>query len=97
MRAIKWVDEEEPSKTNIEGKKDQKGLVTNKSSEDLVHKVAEDLTPIDVHKDAAKKSSLKSAIKPFQIDVNKLTGLSNFTQLSPDPLALPPYALPPGQ
>lgn len=45
-RAIKWIDEgsEKNGKTN--------GLVTNKSSEDLTHKVAENLTPIETHKDA---------------------------------------------
>ena len=35
---------------------------------------------------------MKSAIKPFKIDQNKLTGLPNFTEISKDPLALPPYA-----
>ena len=43
----------------------KKGLVTNKSCDDLNWKKAEDLVPIDTHKDAAKKSALKSAIKPF--------------------------------
>ena len=43
-RAIRWVDEG--------GRKDarQNGLVTNKSSEDLVHKKTEDLTPVEAHK-----------------------------------------------
>ena len=55
-RAIIWVDE----------KGQQKGLVTNKSNEDLVHRVAEDLTPIETHKqDAMRKNKLKCAIKPF--------------------------------
>ena len=74
-----------------------KGLVTNKSEEDLVHKVAEDLTPIDTHKDVERnKTGLKCTIKPFIIDINKLTGLKNFTEISSNPLALPHYALPPG-
>lgn len=62
-----------------------------------MHKVAEDLTPIETHKqDAVRKAKLKCAIKPFQIDVNKITGMSNFTEICSDPLALPSYALPPG-
>ena len=69
--------------------------MTNKSCEDLVHKKTEDLTPIETHKDPSKQTGLKRTIKQFEIDRNKLTGLRNFTDLSPDPLALPPYALPP--
>ena len=61
----------------------------------MVHKKAEDLTPIDTHKDAAKQVGIKKTIKNFEIDKNKLTGLRNFTEISLDPLALPPYALPP--
>ena len=53
------------------------------------------MVPIATHKDASKLTGLKKTIKNFQIDINKLTGLRNFTELSPDPLALPHYALPP--
>lgn len=60
-----------------------------------MHKKAEDLMPVDTHRDASKQTGIKKSIKQFSIDRNKLTGLKNFTELSPDPLALPPYALPP--
>jgi hypothetical protein len=60
QRAIKWYDE--GVKTEEEKKK---GLVTNNSCEDLVHKVAEELIPIDTHKDIAKQTGIKCAIKPF--------------------------------
>ena len=89
-RAIRWLDEH--AKTDEEKKK---GLVTNKSTDDLVHKNVEDLTPVENHKDAARQTGIKRAIKQFTIDRNKLTGLKNFTDISTDPLALPPYALPP--
>ena len=46
--AIKWIDQQE-GRTEEEVKK---GLVTNKSSEDLNLKKLEDLTPVDTHKDA---------------------------------------------
>ena len=84
-RAIKWLDQ----LPNMSEEAKLKGLVSNKSNEDLVHKMEEDLTPIDTHKHAVKT---KCAIKPFKIDINKLTGLKNFSELSPDPLALPHYA-----
>jgi len=58
-RAIKWIDE------GSEKNEKKNGLVTNKSSEDLTHKVAANLTPIETHKDAQKQLSIKSAIKPF--------------------------------
>ena len=89
-RALKWLDES--AKTAEEKKK---GLVTNNSKDDLVHKVAEDITPVDNHKDAVKSSTVKKAIKDFNLCRNKLTGLKNFTEISLDPLALPVYALPP--
>ena len=69
--------------------------MTNRSCEDLIHKKAEELSPVDAHRDASKQSGMKRAIKQFEIDRNRLTGLRNFTELSPDPLALPAYALPP--
>lgn len=68
--------------------------MTNKSCEDLVHKKTEDLTPVVNHKLPEKQTGIKRAIKQFKIDTNKLTGLKNFAELSPDPLALPAYALP---
>ena len=101
---IKWIDEKvdastaDASATAADKAKTAtpiKGLVTNKSCEDLNLKKLEDLKPIDTHKNPAKQTGIKRAIKPFNIDVNKLTGLKNFTELSPNPLALPPYALPP--
>lgn len=90
-RAIKWIDE------GSEKNEKKNALVTNKSSEDLSHKVVGNLTPIETHKDEQKRLSMKSAIKPFKLDLNKLTGLRNFTEISPDPLALPHYALPGGR
>ena len=61
-RAIKWIDEAPPKTTEAADVKpatpkeaeQKKTLVTNKSCEDLVHKKAEELVPIDTHKDAAK-------------------------------------------
>jgi len=100
-RAIKWIDEAPPKSTSATDEpptpkeEQKKTLVTNKSSDDLVHKKAEELTPIDTHKDAAKQTGIKKTIKQFEIDRNKLTGLRNFTDISLDPLALPHYALPP--
>ena len=99
-RAIKWIDEapqdsSSAPKDNDEQAKKRGSLVTNRSCDDLVHKKAEELSPVEVHKDASKQTGMKRAIKQFEIDRNKLTGLRNFTELSPDPLALPAYALPP--
>jgi len=48
--AIKWLDLRE----NLTEEEKKKGLVTNNSREDLVHKVAEELVPIDNHKLAEK-------------------------------------------
>ena len=74
----------------------KKGLVTNDSKLDLVHKKAEDLTPIENHKDAERQIGIKRTIKVFELDKNKLTGLKNFTEVRTDPLERPHYALPPG-
>lgn len=41
-----------------------------------------------------REVTLKSTIKPFKIDNNRLTGLKNFTDICKDPLALPSYAQP---
>lgn len=81
--AIKWIDD---------GKDIKEKLKTNKSKEDLIIK-AEDpskLQRIDCHKKLDNKPK-KSAIKPFKIDNNKLTGLENFTDISKNPLSLPDY------
>ena len=61
---------------------------------DLIYKDPNNLNAIITHKNEEKNKSLKSAIKPYKIDNNQLTGLKNFTDLSKDPLALPSYALP---
>ena len=63
--------------------------MTNFSKDDLVHQDIATLKPVDNHK---KEKKVKSAIKPFNLDMNKLTGLSNFTEISKEPLALPAYA-----
>ena len=78
---------EAAAKASPAGKK--KLLVTNNSRDDLVHREIAEIKPVETHK---KEHTLKSVIKPFTSDFNKLTGLSNFTKLSKDPLALPTYA-----
>ena len=40
-----------------------------------------------------ERTDVKSALKPFKIDNNKLTGLKNFTTICKDPLAIPAYAM----
>lgn len=81
-RAIKWVDEtgekelKEPKKIN---------LVTNLSEKDeladLIYKDPNTITAVNTHKNEEKNKNLKSAIKKFNIDNNKLTGLKNFTEI----------------
>ena len=72
-------------------KSQKKLLVTNKSKDDLIHQDLTCLKPVETHK---KEHALKSSIKQFKLDFNKLTGLSNFTEISKEPLALPAYAKP---
>lgn len=80
-RAIKWVDnDQEPTQGP--------GLVTSNSKDDLNRK--ENLEPVQTHK--REKQDLKCAIKAFKLDVNQLTGIQNFTEISPDPLKIPDYA-----
>ena len=76
---IKWLDEKpestgaDASSTANTAKDPQnskqatpaKGLVTNKSCEDLNLKKPEDLKPIDTHRNPAKQTGIKRAIKPF--------------------------------
>jgi hypothetical protein len=38
-----------------------------------------------------KESKPKECIKPFNLDVNQITGLVNFSEISKDPLAIPFY------
>ena len=64
-RAIKWVDEKE-GRTEEEQKK---GLVTNKSSEDLNLKPTDDLKAIQTHKDPSKQTGIKKTIKTFNLDI----------------------------
>ncbi len=63
-RAIKWLDNDEADKTK---------LVTNKSEEDLIYKEEVDL--VDVHRRKAKGP--KSTIKPFDLNLAEITGVSN--------------------
>jgi hypothetical protein len=81
--AIKWTDD---------GKEDKGKLVTNKSSEDLVTKIEtnQQIAKVDSHK-LKDRQPKKSAMKPYTIDHNKLTGLDNFTEISKNPLLLPDY------
>ena len=73
-------------------------LVTNLSEKDemadLIYKDPNTMSAVTTHKNEERNKSLKSAIKPYKIDNNQLTGLKNFTDLCKDPLALPSYALP---
>ena len=69
----------------------KKLLKTNQSKDDLNLKDPATLKPIDTHK---QQRTLKSTIKKFNLDYNKITGLANFNDISKDPLALPPYAKP---
>lgn len=80
-RALQWIDNE---KEKTQGPL----LVVSKSSDDL--NLKEKIEPIVTHH---KPRKLKPAIKQFSLDINALTGIHNFTQISPDPLKLPPYAL----
>lgn len=81
-RAIKWVDNDEEQK---QGPK----LVTNKSDDDL--NLKENPEKIQNH---YKNSVLKKSIKPFVIDINELTGLSNFKDISKNPLQIPEHGKP---
>ena len=103
LMTIKWYDQEPTpaakdapadaaQASREKDKEKKKTLVTNRSCDDLVNQRPEDLVPVETHK---KPVQLKRAIKQHDIDVNKLTGLKNFSEISPNPLALPPYALPP--
>ena len=63
--------------------------MTSKSKDDLNLKDGQ-VDEVITHKNPHSK---KSAIKRFNLDVNQLTGIPNFTQLSKDPLKIPKYAL----
>lgn len=81
QRAIKWIDnDEEPT----QGPK----LVTSKSGDDL--NLKENVQPIETHK---KQATQKSTIKNFKLDLNHLTGIPNFAEISKEPLKIPQYAL----
>ena len=80
-RALKWID-------NDQEKTQGPLLVISKSEDDL--NLKEKVEPVQAHK---KPAELKAAIKPFTLNINQLTGIQNFTQLSRDPLKLPDYAL----
>lgn len=77
--ALKWTDD---------CKNDKKLLKTNKSEEDLELKDLNNLPKVTAHRDKPK-SCLKNTIKPFKLDVNQLTGIKNFTDISQDPYAIP--------
>lgn len=81
-RAIKWVDNDE------EQKKGPK-LVTSKSGDDL--NLKENPEKIENH---YKNAVVKRTIKPFVIDLNELTGLSNFKEISKNPLQIPEHGQP---
>jgi hypothetical protein len=82
--ALKWIDEPKDLDKDL----DKKKIKTNKSEEDLELKDLDNLNKVTVHRDKPK-SCLKNTIKPFKIDVNQLTGIKNFTQISSHPLAIP--------
>lgn len=80
-RAIKWIDND---KEATQGP----ALVTSKSDDDLNRK--DTVEPVQTHK--RETQNLKPGIKAFKLDVNQLTGIQNFTEISPDPLKVPDYA-----
>jgi|TARA_B110000285_G_C14951852_1_gene527204 hypothetical protein len=82
--ALKWIDEPKDLDKDL----DKKKLKTNKSDQDLELKDIETLPKVMNHRENPK-SSKKSAMKPFKIDVNHLTGIKNFTAISQNPLAIP--------
>ena len=83
--ALKWLD-------NMDGDKlDKEKLVTNKEDDDLIYKEADKIEKVKIHH---KEKQLKPAIKKYQMDTNKVTGIANFSQLSKDPLKIPDYGLP---
>ena len=63
--------------------------MTSKSGDDLIHK-NENVDAVDNHK---KPNEKKSAIKNFRLDLNSITGIPNFTDLSKDPLKIPQHGL----
>jgi hypothetical protein len=73
-RAIKWVD-------NDKEKKQGPKLVTSKSGDDL--NLKENPGKVENH---YKATTTKNSIKPFEIDFDELTGLSNFKEISKNPL-----------
>ena len=77
IQAIRWIDNEKDDKVKLK---------TNKSDEDLNLKDIIDLKKVVTHRENEIK---KRCIKPFVIDVNHLTGIKNFTQISKNPLAIP--------
>ena len=81
-RAIKWVDNDQEA---TQGPL----LVTSKSGDDL--NLKEVVQPLDAHKKSV--DAKKRAIKPFTLDLNALTGIQNFKDISKDPLQLPYYAI----
>jgi hypothetical protein len=46
----------------------------------------ENVEAITVHR---KVIEVKSTIKPFKFDINHVTGISNFSEISKDPLKYP--------
>jgi len=50
----------------------------------------ESVEPIQNHK---KGVEVKSTIKPFKIDLNHLTGIPNFAEISKDPLKIPQHGI----
>lgn len=63
--------------------------MTNKSGDDL--NLKENPGKVENH---YKKSALKKTIKHFIIDLNELTGLANFKEISKNPLQIPEYGQP---
>ena len=82
QRQIKWNDNQ------VEGGQGP-ALVTSKSKDDL--NLKEKVEPIENHK--RKDHSCKPTIKQYKVELNLLTGIPNFADISKDPLKIPQYAL----
>ena len=80
-RAIKWIDNDQEATQGP-------ALVTNHEGIDLRDK--ETVEPVTNHRE---KKAGKATIKNFNLDLGDLTGLTNFAEISKNPLALPQHAI----
>lgn len=83
QRQINWIDNSNDGTQNP-------GLVTSFSKDDLVHKEEEEVAKVETH---YRQNDKKSAIKIFKLDLNSITGIPNFNDLSKDPFKIPQHGL----